>query len=134
MQPHNTYGEGSISLGGYRRYGHTEEHILIAEKALGKKLPQGAVIHHVDGRRGHNVNSNLVICPNQSYHALLHRRQEAYEACGNANARKCRYCCLWGDPIKDDMYTSSGSTHHRRCRNQIERESRTKVRRIAKCA
>lgn len=56
------------------------EHILIAEKALGKPLPAKALVHHVD-RDGTNNNTkspwNLVVCPDQGYHMLIHARARA---------------------------------------------------------
>lgn len=56
------------------------EHIIIAEKALGKALPPKAVVHHMD-RDGENNNTkspwNLVVCPDQNYHMLLHARARA---------------------------------------------------------
>lgn len=59
------------------RSGYVFEHILVAEAALGKFLPPGAVIHHVNGVKSDNRPSNLVICENQSYHLLLHARAKA---------------------------------------------------------
>lgn len=57
------------------------EHIVIAERALGKPLPEGAVVHHVD-RDGTNNNTkslwNLIVCPDQGYHLLLHARARAF--------------------------------------------------------
>jgi len=35
-------------------------------------------VHHVDGNRSNNTPSNLVICPNDSYHSLLHARQDMF--------------------------------------------------------
>ena len=55
------------------------EHRLVAEKALGKPLPPDAVIHHVDGDSMNNRPSNLVVCPDQGYHRLLHIRMKEYE-------------------------------------------------------
>ena len=56
--------------------GHVLEQYLIAEKALGKPLPPKVVIHHSNKNLGDNKSSfNLVICENQSYHRLLHTRQ-----------------------------------------------------------
>jgi len=51
------------------------EHVHIAEKALGKKLPKGAQVHHMNNLPWDNHTPfNLVVCPNREYHYLLHRR------------------------------------------------------------
>lgn len=52
------------------------QHILVAERILGKPLPHGAIIHHVDGCKYNNEPSNLVICPDKSYHNLIHKRMK----------------------------------------------------------
>lgn len=54
--------------------GYVPEQILIAEKAIGKYLPKGALVHHINGNRGDNRSSNLVICENNRYHTLVHVR------------------------------------------------------------
>jgi hypothetical protein len=46
----------------------------LAEKALGKPLPKGAVIHHIDGSSLNDIPTNLVVCPSHAYHMLLHAR------------------------------------------------------------
>ncbi len=65
------------------------EHIAIAEKALGKPLPVGAIVHHHDQAKTHNVNDNLVICQDRGYHAHIHKRM--------------RIMAQWFDP---DTHTS----------------------------
>lgn len=72
--------------------GFVREYILIAEKALGKYLPNGAVVHH-------HTSSQLVICQDQTYHKLLHRRTDALRNCGHADWRKCWICKKWDDLI-----------------------------------
>jgi HNH endonuclease len=70
-----------VPSGRYRRKitsrGRVGLHVLVAEKALGKPLPKGAIVHHVDGNTLNNAPSNLVICQDQAYHCLLHKRQRA---------------------------------------------------------
>ncbi len=78
--------------------GYVMEHVIVAEAALGKILPEGAVVHHVDGYQGNNANGNLVICQDQSYHMLLHVRQKAFSACGNAGFARCTVCKGYDDP------------------------------------
>ncbi len=108
---YRTRGTGTQMHSGYismRRNGVRKfEHVFNAESALGKELPKGAVVHHIDGDRSNNTNSNLVICPSQEYHFLLHIRQDALSATGNADMRKCPYCKEWDE--KENMQLSDKS-------------------------
>jgi hypothetical protein len=49
------------------------EHILIAEKVLGRPLKKGEMVHHIDGDGLNNSHSNLLIC-DKKYHMWIHHR------------------------------------------------------------
>src|SRR5262245_29846291 len=88
----NTQGYIEVYTGPGRR-GRRFQHIVVAERALGRPLPPGAIIHHLNGDRKDNRPSNLVICQDQSYHALLHARTRVLRAGGNPNLhRRCHRC------------------------------------------
>ena len=70
-------------------------HRLVAEKAIGHRLPDESEIHHVDANKHNNEPTNLVVCPNHSYHMLLHVRTRALEGCGNPDWRQCGICKRW---------------------------------------
>jgi hypothetical protein len=53
------------------QHGWMREHIWRAEKALGRKLRPGEVVHHIDTDTRNNRNSNLLVC-SQGYHRWLH--------------------------------------------------------------
>lgn len=94
------------------------KYVAIAERALGKPLPKGVHIHHVDGNDKNNERSNLVICPSAAYHKILHVRTKALEACSNSNFRKCPYCQKYDDPstmMRVGMNSGREAYRHRVC-------------------
>ncbi len=63
------------------------QHRLLAEKALGRPLPPEARIHHMNEDKADNFTPyNLVICPNDEYHKLLHRRMKELGYANNKDA------------------------------------------------
>lgn len=94
------------------------EHIVIAERMYGGPLPKGAQVHHKDGDPSNNDPSNLVICPNQTYHAWLHRKARAQNACGHPDWRQCQICKSWDDPKNLYIHEKSKTIFHRACRRK----------------
>lgn len=77
-------GAGRQNAGGYKMIWYNGklqyEHIVAAEKALGKPLPKGAVVHHMNRDKQDNFSyGNLVVCPDQAYHMMIHQRMAALE-------------------------------------------------------
>lgn len=69
------------------------EHVLMAEKALGHALPDGAEVHHIDRDRQNNNTKtpwNLVICPDHAYHLLGNYILDSIADFGYIRAMKSR--------------------------------------------
>ena len=76
----------------------------VSERALEKPLPAGCQIHH-------HTDTQLVICENQAYHALLHVRTRALRTCGHANWRKCNICKQYDKP--ENLFITKELASHR---------------------
>lgn len=121
-------GTGSISQFGYVRVQRNKvkkvEHLRIAEAVLGKPLPHGAVVHHANGDKSDNRKKNLVICPDQRYHLLLHTRMEAMAESGNPDWRKCWLCGQYDDT--SNLVTHQRAHYHRECDREYQRTMKLK--------
>ena len=109
---------------------HKPVHVAIAEKALGRELRLEEIVHHADENKANNANNNLVICPDHTYHMLLHRRLRAYQTTGNPNLRKCVLCKKWDVPENLYFPPSQYSGKHKVCdaAAQSKRYLRSKLR------
>ena len=102
--------------------GYVYRYMLIAEKSLGKPLPTGTQIHHIDENASNDEPKNLIICEDRSYHKLLHRRKRALETCGHASWRKCGFCHEYDKP--ENLYINKNNTKHSKCDNEYRRNRR----------
>jgi len=91
--------------------GYVQGYIAKAGEALGKPVPDGAVVHH--------HNDELTICENQAYHLFLHVRTRAYLATGSPNKRKCKFCKAWDDMGK--LYIKGNNHYHNECANNYNK-------------
>lgn len=116
-------GTGCVVESGYLRRGLKRkmkyDHVIVAERVLGRTLPFGACVHHVDEDRLNNAPSNLVLCPSTAYHSLLHQRMEALKTCGHAHWRKCNFCKRYDDPAH--LFINKKGVYHRGCLNAYAR-------------
>lgn len=109
----------------YKKGRRVDQHVEIVESVIGHKLPKDAQVHHVDGNPRNNAKHNLLVCPSAAYHKLLHKRERALTACGNADWFKCIECKKWDAP--ENLYVYSGYkpyAYHHICRNARQREYR----------
>jgi hypothetical protein len=92
----NSYPSRSLGDGATKR-----THILVAERALGRALPKGVEVHHVDENKLNDAPSNLVICQDRDYHVLLHERAKVVRAGGNPNTDGFCTVCRLAKPFSE---------------------------------
>lgn len=83
-------------------------HVELAENVLGRKIPQGVVVHHAEG----GFVGALVICENKAYHNLLHARMNAFAATHDPKKRKCKRCKQY-DTLNNLRVDGSSFVHNK---------------------
>jgi hypothetical protein len=111
------------------KFGRKRWHVLVAEKAIGRELPKGSVVHHADGDKFNNDPSNLVILQNQSEHSLVHVKKTILDHGGDwQTERYCRTCdtVKVKDEFGPDKRTFDGRQERcRECVRAYKRAART---------
>ena len=78
--------------------GFVAEHIVVAEKKIGRLLYPKEVVHHVDHDKSNNDPDNLMVFASQADHAMFHRGGIAHMSDGVWTCRMltmkavCEYC------------------------------------------
>lgn len=104
-------------------------HAVIAERVLGKRLPAGAQVHHVDEDKTNNAHTNLVICQDRAYHALLHVRARVVRAGGDPNTQAiCSRCERVKMATEFSVRAKSGNGLNSFCRDCMSDWRRTYAR------
>ncbi len=98
--------------------GYVLAHVVIAEHALGHPLPSKAQVHHHNEVKSDNTGGNLVICENEAYHKLLHKRKRAYLATGNPSILHCYICKQYDASL---ARRTNGKSWHAECANVSQR-------------
>lgn len=102
------------------------EHIKVMQEFLGRELLPDEVVHHINLTKTDNRVENLIVVTNQE-HKHIHQSIKRYEACGNANFRKCRFCGGYDNPINmAERKTKKGALtyNHRSCEADYKRQLR----------
>lgn len=111
-----------------RSNGYVPEHIYVAAKAMGKPVPKGAVVHHVNGDKLDNRPCNLVVLQDLSLHLHIHKRQRAFDASGHADWLRCSFCKQYSDPSEMYSHPTISVGYHRECNREYSRKYYHRVR------
>jgi len=65
-----------------------DEHRLVMEEHLGRKLTKGEVVHHIDGIKANNHINNLMLFPNKRAHTMFHFLKGDYKSFPKENKKK----------------------------------------------
>ena len=99
--------------------GYVLRHILVAEKATGRRIALPHVIHHVDGNPLSNRPGNFVVCQDSAYHMQIHYRKRALRESGSANNLKCGICKEWAAPDDPGLSILVAPNGHRRVDHKL---------------
>ena len=124
------WGTGGRYLG-FRKGPHAgkAEHTVVAERALGRSLPPGAEVHHIDENPANNLPSNLVVCQDHQYHMLIHHRMNVLRSGGNPDTHRICHQCRLPRLIEDfHVRRNRSGGRQSKCKECYRRLFREKIR------
>lgn len=110
------------------KYGFVYEHVLVAEKKLGRLLKDGEVVHHIDENKSNNDPENLLIFASLSDHTAFHNsKSKLYyiddEGVAHCTVTKNKFCLECGAEVYP------GSLHCVKCSIILRRKRERKCER-----
>lgn len=81
------------------------EHIVVAEKKLGRSLYPEEVVHHIDHNRGNNDPDNLMVFASSADHTAFHKGNNVIEVDGVYKSERKQNKC----PLCGKIYTPCNS-------------------------
>ncbi len=104
---------------------HKNPYVLIVERGLGKPIPSGSMVHHIDLNRKNDSNANLVLCQDDQYHKILHKRTRILMNGGNPNTDQlCGTCHKIKNRIEFDPSDRIRSGRCKVCKRDYTKERR----------
>lgn len=91
----------NVRSDGYVAEGRRLVHREMVEAVLGKPLPKGAEIHHVNDDRGDNRNDNFAVLQNKAEHRWLDMRRRIFRRGGRPFKDRICYDCDAVKPIEE---------------------------------
>ena len=125
--------EGYVDSLGYYRIANkgvdVHLHRWIVERVIGRKLKPKEIVHHINYNKLDNRRCNLLLCPSQAYHLLIHARTNYINKGINPDTH--HFCSMHQEFLSKELFPKNknewnGVNHNcKECSNSRRRKSST---------